>query len=178
MSEAKAAEAAERRRVVTWSDPKPLAEAAQAMAGLDFLRLMLAGVLPPPPVITLLGIVPAEIDEGRVVMRLAPGEHLYNPLGTVHGGVLATLLDSVMTCAVQTTLPRGRGCTTLEIKVNYIRAVTEAVGELTAEGRVVHAGRRSAVAEAKVRDARGRLCATASTTCLLFDLPPADAPSQ
>ena len=176
MGEATAAEVAERRRIVTWSDPKPLAEAGQATAGIDFLRLLLAGELPPPPVIALLGIVLAEVDEGRVVMRLMPGEHLYNPLGTVHGGVLATLLDSVMGCAVQTTLPRGRGYTTLEIKVNYLRAVTEAVGELTAEGRVVHAGRRSAVAEARVSDARGRLCATASTTCLVFDLPTVEPP--
>jgi uncharacterized protein (TIGR00369 family) len=80
------------------------------------------------------------------------------------------LLDSVLGCAVHTTLPAGRGYTSLEIKVNYVRAVTEASGELSAEGVVVHGGRRSAVAEAKVVDARGRLCATASTTCLVFDL--------
>ena len=176
MNQATAPQAMDRRRIVTWSDPKPLAEAGQSMAGLGFLRGVLTGELPPPPVAGLLGFMLAEVDEGRVVMRLMPGEHLYNPLGTVHGGVLATLLDSVMGCAVQTTLPRGRGYTTLEIKVNYVRAVTEAVGELTAEGRVVHAGRRSAVAEAKVSDARGRLCATASTTCLVFDLPVSEAP--
>lgn len=169
MTEATAGHAAERLRVVTWSDPKRLAEAGQGMAGIDFLRALRTGELPPPPIIALLGITLAEVEAGRVVMRLPPGEHLYNPLGTVHGGVLATLLDSVMGCAVQTMLPRGRGYTTLEIKVNYVRAVTETVGEVTAEGRVVHAGRRSAVAEAKATDAHGRLCATASTTCLVFD---------
>lgn len=178
MNEATTPRPIERRRVVTWSDPKLLAEAGQSMAGIEFLRSVLAGELPPPPIAELLGFVVAEVDEGRVVMRLPPGEHLYNPLGTVHGGVLATLLDSVMGCAVQTTLPRGRGYTTLEIKVNYVRAVTEASGELTADGRVVHAGRRSAVADAKLSDARGRLCATASTTCLVFDLPAADTHSR
>ncbi len=105
-------------------------------------------------------------------MNLTPAEYHYNPIGTMHGGILATLLDSVMGCAVHTTLPRGRAYTTLEIKVNYVRAVTDASGELAAEGRVVHTGRRSAVAEGKVTDAKGRLCATASTTCLVFDLPP------
>jgi uncharacterized protein (TIGR00369 family) len=108
-----------------------------------------------------------------VVMRLTPAEYHYNPIGTMHGGILATLLDSVMGCAVHSTLPKGRAYTSLEIKVNYVRAVTNESGELSAEGNVVHGGRRSAVAEAKVVDAKGRLCATASTTCLVFDLPQA-----
>ncbi|MEA2739079.1 MAG: hypothetical protein QOH05_2386 [Acetobacteraceae bacterium] len=89
----------------------------------------------------------------------------------MHGGILATLLDSVMGCAVHSTLPKGRAYTSLEIKVNNVRAVTSESGELAAEGKIVHGGRRSAVAEAKVVDAKGRLCATASTTCLVFDLP-------
>ncbi len=104
-------------------------------------------------------------------MRMPAGEYLYNPIGSVHGGALATLLDSVMGCAVHSTLPAGRGYTTLEIKVNYLRAVTEVSGCVTATGRVVHAGRRQAVAEASLADEAGRLCATASTTCLVFDLP-------
>jgi uncharacterized protein (TIGR00369 family) len=104
-------------------------------------------------------------------MRMIPAEYHYNPLGSVHGGILATLLDSVMGCAVHSTLPKGRGYTSLEIKVNYVRAVTGESGELSAEGRMVHGGRRSAVAEGRVVDAKGRLCATASTTCLVFDLP-------
>jgi uncharacterized protein (TIGR00369 family) len=116
------------------------------------------------------------VEEGRVVMRMPPGEHLYNPLGGVHGGGLATLLDSVMGCAVHSTLPPGRSYTTLEIKVNYVRAATAAAAELIAEGRVLHAGRRSAVAEAKIVDAGGRLLTTASTTCLVFDHEGAAAP--
>jgi uncharacterized protein (TIGR00369 family) len=141
------------------------------MAGLDLIRALRDGTVPPPPVIDLVGKSLAEVDAGRVVMNLTPAEYHYNPLGTMHGGILATLLDSVMGCAVHTTLPKGRGYTSLEIKVNYVRAVTNASGELSAEGKIVHGGNRSAVAEARVVDAKGRLCATASTTCLVFDLP-------
>ncbi len=166
------ADPAPRERTVAWGDPKAAARAGRTMAGLDFLLAMRDGALPPPPALVLLGIEMAEAEPGRVVMRLAPGEHLYNPLGSVHGGLIATLLDSVMGCAVHSTLPRGRGYTTLEIKVNYLRPVTEATGVVSAEGRVVHAGRQAAVAEARLTDAAGKLYATASTTCLVFDLPP------
>ena len=162
-----------RERTVSWSDPKEAARAGRAMAGLDFLIAMRDGTLPSPPALVLLGIEMAEAEPGRIVMRLLPGEHLYNPLGSVHGGMIATLLDSVMGCAVHSTLPQGRGYTTLEIKVNYLRAVTEGAGVVSAEGRVVQAGRQAAVAEARLTDAAGKLYATASTTCLVFDLPPA-----
>ena len=164
-----------RERTVTWGDPKAAAHAGRTMAGLDYLRAMGEGTLPPPPVSALLGMEVAEVEPGRVVMRLWPGEHLYNPLGSVHGGLLATLLDSVMGCAVHSTLPQGRGYTTLEIKVNYVRAVTDAAGMVSAEGRVVHVGRQTAVAEARLTDAAGKLYATANTTCLVFDLPDAGA---
>ena len=159
-----------RERSFTWSDPQLTAEAGRTMAGLDLMRALRDGTVPPPPVIDLVGISLIEVDAGRVVMNFTPAEYHYNPLGTMHGGILATLLDSVMGCAVHTTLPKGRGCTSLEIKVNYVRAVTNASGKLSAEGKIVHGGRRSAVAEARVVDAKGRLCATASTTCLVFDL--------
>ncbi|MCF4129193.1 PaaI family thioesterase [Methylobacterium sp. SyP6R] len=162
-----------RERRVTWSDPRATARAGQGLAGLDFLRALIAGEVPPPPIVALMGITLDEAEPGRVTMRMPAGEYLYNPIGSVHGGALATLLDSVMGCAVHSTLPAGRGYTTLEIKVNYLRAVTEGSGRVTAVGRVVHAGRRQAVAEASLTDEAGRLCATASTTCLVFDLPPA-----
>jgi uncharacterized protein (TIGR00369 family) len=141
------------------------------MAGVDFLRGMRDGGVPAAPIAALVGLAIAEVEEGRVVMRLTPAEYHYNPIGTMHGGILATLLDSVMGCAVHSTLPKGRAYTSLEIKVNYVRAVTGDSGELSAEGKIVHGGRRSAVAEGKVVDAKGRLCASASTTCLVFDLP-------
>jgi uncharacterized protein (TIGR00369 family) len=159
----------ERRRVVTWHDPKASARLGAQMAGLDYLRAMMAGDLPPPPAIELLGITMLSAEPGIVRMGMPVGEYLYNPIGTVHGGTIATLLDSVLGCAVHSMLPAGRGYTTLEIKVNYLRAVTEATAEIVAEGRTVHVGRQSAVAEGRVTDESGRIYATASTTCLVFD---------
>jgi len=160
-----------RERTFAWTDPKLTADASRGMAGLDLLAGMRDGTIPGAPIAALVGLSIAEVEAGRIVMCLTPAEYHYNPIGSMHGGILATLLDSVMGCAVHSTLPRGRAYTSLEIKVNYVRAVTNESGELSAEGKVVHAGRRSAVAEGKVVDAKGRLCATASTTCLIFDLP-------
>lgn len=160
-----------RERTYTWTDPALIAEASKGMAGLDLLRGLRDGTVPPAPFASLIGLTMSDVEHGRVVMHLTPSEYHYNPIGTMHGGILATLLDSVMGCAVHSTLPKGRAYTSLEIKVNYVRAVTIASGELSAEGRLVHGGRRSAVAEGTVVDARGRLCATASTTCMVFDLP-------
>jgi uncharacterized protein (TIGR00369 family) len=159
----------ERRKVVTWSDPEAAARAGSSLSGLAYLEAIRDGAIPPPPAVALLDIALAHVEEGLVRMRLTPAEQHYNPLGSVHGGVIATLLDSVMGCAIHSTLPQGRGYTTLELKVNYLRAVTLATGEVTAEGRLVHAGRRSVVAEAKLADASGRLYATASTTCLFVE---------
>ncbi|WP_246753160.1 PaaI family thioesterase [Methylobacterium organophilum] len=136
----------------------------------------MAGKIPPPPAIQLLGIELVSVDPGTARMCMPAAEYLFNPLGSVHGGSLATLLDSVMGCAVHATLPLGRGYTTLEFKLNFLRAATERSGLLTAVGQVVHAGRQQAVAEGRLSDASDRLVATASTTCLLFDLPGARTP--
>lgn len=163
--------AVERRKTITWSDPKAAARTGIRLSGLDYLDAIRTGALPPPPAAACLDIELAQVEEGRVLMRLEPAEHHYNTIGSVHGGVIATLLDSVMGCAVHSTLPPGRAYTTLEIKVNYLRPITEATGEVTAEGRLVHGGRRSAVAEAKLTDASGKLYATASTTCLVVEPP-------
>ena len=160
-----------RSRTVTWADPVAGARAMHGLPGLAALRAMIGGEIPPPPIVALTGIRMLAAEAGVVTMAMEPGEYLYNPLGSVHGGAIATLLDSVMGCAVHSTLPAGRGYTTLEIKVNYLRAVTEATGTVTATGRVVHAGRQQAVAEARLVDAAERVLAVASTTCLVFDLP-------
>ncbi len=165
-----------RRRIVEWADPRAIAAAGQALAGIDFLRALMAGKIPPPPAIQLLGIELVSVDPGTARMCMPAAEYLFNPLGSVHGGSLATLLDSVMGCAVHATLPLGRGYTTLEFKLNFLRAATERSGLLTAVGQVVHAGRQQAVAEGRLSDASDRLVATASTTCLLFDLPGARTP--
>jgi uncharacterized protein (TIGR00369 family) len=166
-----------RRRTVEWADPRSIAAAGQARSGIDFLRALIAGEIPPPPAIQLLGIAFVSVDPGSARMQMPAAEYLFNPLGSVHGGSLATLLDSVMGCAVHSTLPVGRGYTTLEFKMNFLRAATERSGVLTAVGQVIHGGRRQAVAEGRLSDASGHLVATASTTCLLFDLPGAMSPA-
>lgn len=160
----------ERVRTVEWDDPRIVAEMARAHSGIDLFRRLLAGEGAPPPIMKLIGQTLEEVEAGRVVMKLEAGEYLYNPIGMVHGGAIATLLDSVMGCAVHTMLPKGRAYSTLELKVNYIRATTVESGAVTAEGRAVHVGRRSAVAEGKAFDPAGKLVATASTTCLVFDV--------
>lgn len=160
-----------RVRTTRWHDPAALAHTARGMAGLDFLRSLVAGDLPPPPIVALLGIRLVAAEAGTVTMSLAAGEHLYNPIGSVHGGAIATLLDSVMGCAVHSRLPAGRGYTTLEIKVNYVRALSVESGDGLAIGRAIHVGRQTALADATLTDGAGRLCATATTTCLVFDLP-------
>lgn len=167
----------ERQRVVTWSDPKEAARAGRGLAGIDHLGAMMRGDIAGPPIMALLGIRIVSVDEGLVRMAINGAEYLYNPIGSVHGGVAATVLDSVMGCAVHSLLPAGRGYTTLEIKVNYVRAITDAVGEVIGEGRIAHMGRQTAVADARLTDAAGRLYATASTTCLVFDIPSSRASS-
>ena len=158
-------------RTFTWDDPRAGAAAGRGMPGIDYLRAIKAATVPRAPIGALLGFDIAEIEPGRVSMTLPPGDHMANLNGVMHGGMMATLLDSVMGCAVHSTVPLGRGYTTLEIKVNYLRAITAASGLITAIGQVVHGGRQMAVAEARATDAAGQLCAIASTTCLLFDLP-------
>ncbi len=160
-----------RERVIQWQDPAALAATARGMSGREFLEALVAGRLPPPPIARLVDFTLTEIGDGHVVLALAPHESHYNPIGSVHGGVIATVLDTVMGCAVHSTLPAGRGYTTLEIKVNYLRAVTVQSGPLRAIGRVIHAGRQTAVAEATLVDGRDRILAHASTTCLIFDAP-------
>ena len=162
-----------RERIVRWQDPAPTNQVVGTRAGVDVLRAMKAGELPPPPVAMLVGLEIDEVESGRVVMSIVPDEVHYNPLGTVHGGIIATLLDTVMGCAVHSTLPAGRGYTTLSISVNYIRAVTIATGRVTATGTIEHAGRSTAIARGTLHDAAGKLMATAETTCLMFDAPAA-----
>jgi uncharacterized protein (TIGR00369 family) len=141
-----------------------------ALSGLELLRAWQAGGAGAdrPSIGRLLGMVPKQIDEGSVTFAVTPQPDFANPLGTVHGGICATLLDSVMGCAVHTTLPAGVGYTTLELKVNYIRSVAVDAGELTGVGTVIHAGRTTATAEGKVFSHDGKLVAHGTTTCIVF----------
>lgn len=158
----------ERTRTYSWADPLAMAERGHDMDGLDYLRRVLTGEIPKPPIAATLDFALVEVERGRAVFEAVPREYHYNPIGVVHGGLAATLLDSAMGCAVHSVMPAGLAYTTLEIKVNYIRALTSATGPVRAEGTVVHAGKRTAVAEGRVTDAGGAVYATASTTCIIL----------
>src|SRR2546427_1085720 len=147
----------QRTRTVIWNDPAPALRAVQTMSGIEYLKAMQSGELPPPPITALIGMAMVEVSEGRVVFSAEPAEYHYNPLGTVHGGITATLLDSAMGCAVQSMLPHGGGYTTLELKVNYLRPMTSKTGTVYAEGKIIHVGGRTATAEARLMDASGKL---------------------
>ena len=155
---------------ISCSDPRAVADAARSLSGLEFFQKAIAGELPFAPIGSLLGFVMVEAENGRVVFAATPAEYHFNPIGTVHGGFAATLLDSATACAVHTTLPLGKAYTTLELKVNYVRPITLQTGPMRCIGQVIHPGRRVATSEARLVDAQGKLYAHATSTCLVFDL--------
>ena len=158
-----------RRREVAWDDPRDGAALAAGLSGLDYVRGIAEGRFPPPPIAALLGMSILEVEPGRAVFGLAVGEHLYNPIGSVHGGVFCTLLDSAMGCAVHSSLDRGQAYTTLELKVNIVKALTLSTPGVVATGQVVSAGRRVATASGQITGPDGTLYAHATTTCLVFE---------
>ena len=143
-------------------------EVMASMPGLDFVRAIFATQLPEPPIMQTVEPFDCTAEPGLVVIHSEPGLRHYNPIGSVHGGYAAILLDSAMGLAVQSTLPAGTGYTTLEFKISFVRGMSEASGVIRTEGRVLNAGRRVATAEARITDAKGRLLAHATTTCLVF----------
>lgn len=159
-----------RETTVTWTDPSQGLSLLPTMDGIDFLRKMATGEIPGPPIGAHMGMQIAEVDEGTVTFHCHPDESHYNPIGMVHGGLVCTLLDSVLGCAVHTTLPKGTGYTSIEIKVNYLRPVSKDSGPLVATGRVTKSGRRVAFAEGEVVDNTGKTVATASGSLLIFPL--------
>ncbi len=151
-------------------------ETMTAMSGLQALRALIAGEFPPPPMAVTLNFRLVEADEGRALFLGTPRMDFYNPLGTVHGGWAATVLDSALGCAVHSTLKPGEAYTTVEFKVNLVRPITDETGELSCEGVIVHRGGRIATSEATLKDADGRLHAHGSETCIIIPLDAA-APS-
>src|SRR4051812_36010341 len=145
-------------------------DVVKTMTGLELLRAVIAGKLPAPPIAKVLDFTLVEVEHGRALFEGTPRFEFYNPLGSVHGGYAATLLDSCMGCAVHTTMDKGMGYTTLEFKINFVRALTGDIGKVRAEGRLLYGGRRSATAEGKLTDSSGKLLAHATTTCLVFPL--------
>ncbi|MBE7528920.1 MAG: PaaI family thioesterase [Chloroflexi bacterium] len=157
-----------RSRLIEWQDPQLTAVKATQMNGLDFFRAWQTGEVPAPPIGVLLNFWLKEVADGRIVFTMQPKEYHFNPIGAVHGGVIATILDSAMSCAVHTKLPVGGGYTTLEIKVNYIRPITTQTGQLDCVGDVIHLGRRMATAEGNLVDAAEKLYAHGTATCMVF----------
>ena len=162
--------ASERTRTIQWHDPLATAARGRDLSGLEFLEGMRAGTIPPPPIAVLLGFEIVELSEGKATFAVVPGEHHYNPIGVVHGGVAATLLDTVMGCAVHTRLPRGRAYTSLDVQVRYLRPLTVKTGRVLCTGAAVHVGARTATAEGRLVDEAGKLYATGTTSCLVFDI--------
>jgi uncharacterized protein (TIGR00369 family) len=142
-----------------------------ATPGIDFVRAIFEGKLPAPPIMQGIEPFDSTAEPGLVVIHSIPGFRHYNPIGSVHGGYAATLLDSAMGLAVHSMLPAGTGYTTLEFKISFIRGMTKDTGPVRTEGRVLNVGRRAATAEARITDAKDRLLAHATTTCLVFEIP-------
>ncbi len=158
-----------RTRTFTWEDPAVIAARGRQMSGLEAMQAIIAGSLPPPPIARLLDIVLIEADRGRVVFALEPAEWMYNVIDTVHGGVAATLLDSCMGCAVQTTLEAGAGYATGDLHVRYIRPISQPGGRVLAQGTVVHVGSRTATAEGRLcLESDGSLLAHGTTGCVVW----------
>jgi uncharacterized protein (TIGR00369 family) len=158
----------QRSRTITWEDPMPAVQLGRTISGIEYLKAIQSGELPAPPFAVLMGMWISEVSEGRAVFAFEAAEYHYNPLGTVHGGVMATLLDSAMGCAVQSMLPAGTTYTTLEIKVNYLRPLTTKAGTVYCEGKIIHLGGRIATAESRLTDAEGKLYAHGTTTCIVL----------
>lgn len=161
-------ELTQQSKTITWVDPRPQAAKALTMSGLDYLQAIMAGEIPGAPIASHINMEFIGVEPGIAIMAATPDESHYNPIGSVHGGFFATLLDSVCGCAVQTTLPAGQAYTSLDLSVNFLRGITTETGRVVATGRVTKPGSRAAFVEADIKDANGRLLATATSTCLVF----------
>lgn len=158
----------DRSLTISWEDPLESAEAGLRLAGLEYMRAVASGEIPRPPIARLLGMAIVEADEGRAVFALTPGEQHYNPLGVVHGGIAATILDSAMGCAVHTTLPAGWSYGTLDVSARFVRPISADTGRVLCEGNVVHRGRATATTEGRVwAEESGKLLAHGSGSALL-----------
>lgn len=139
-----------------------------SLTGLETMQLIVAGELPPPGIAVLLGMSVIEVGDGFATFELSPDERMMNPIGSIHGGIAATILDSCLGCAVHTTLPPGVGYTTAQLNVHYLRAMQPGMGPVRATGTVIHRGRKQSTAEGKLVDSSGKLIAHATTTCLML----------
>lgn len=161
---------ANRSRTIQWEDPKSSSRDKQNISGRDYLCAIRDGSLAPPPAAALVGYHIVSVDTGRTVFGLEPSEYHYNPFSTVHGGMLSTLLDAAMTAAVMTLLPPGKACSTLDLKVSFIRPVSDRTGLVKAEANILHCGKRVATAQGHIHDKHNKLYAHATSTCLIIQI--------
>jgi len=158
-----------RSRTLVWQDPVATAAAGATMTGLEYMSAIVSGALPPPPIAVTMRLRPIELEEGRVVFEGEPGEEHYNPIGVVHGGYAATLLDSALGCAVHTTLPAGVAYTSLGLEAKFVRPISRDTGRVLCEAKVLYRGRKQATAEARLSVAEsGKLLAHAVATCMIL----------
>jgi uncharacterized protein (TIGR00369 family) len=158
-----------RTRTITWDDPMSALTDGAALSGIEFIRAIFEGKLPSPPITATMGFTGGSVEEGKVTFVGEAAEHLYNPIGVVHGGFAMTMLDSAMGCAVHTTLDVGEAYTTLEAKVNFVRPITLDTGPVRCEGTVIHRGGKIATAEGRlIAERTGKLLAHGTTTCMVF----------
>ncbi len=160
----------DRKRIHEWSNPLEMAEKVKTMSGFDFLNGILNGELPPAPIAETLGFHPLSLEEGKAVFEFEPREFHYNPIGSVHGGVITTVLDTVMGCSLQSALPQGVAYTTLELKVNFLKAVTISDGKMKSTGKIIHLGKTTALVEADLKDEAGKVYAHGVSTCMIFNI--------
>jgi uncharacterized protein (TIGR00369 family) len=158
-----------RNRTLVWQDPVATAAAGATMTGMEYMTAIVEGAMPPPPIAVTMLLRPVELEEGRVVFEGLPGEEHYNPIGVVHGGYAATLLDSALGCAVHTTLPAGVGYTSLGLEAKYVRPISRDTGRVLCEATVLYRGRRQATAEATLTEAQsGKLLASGTSTLMIL----------
>jgi uncharacterized protein (TIGR00369 family) len=161
----------ERSRTIVWDDPQiNKRDALSSVSGLDYLKAILNGQISPPPAARLIGYRISDVEKGYAVFELHPEEHHYNPYATVHGGILSTLLDSAMTAAVLSTLPQGVTCSTVEVKVNFVKPVTAECEVVRCEAKPVHIGRKLATVEGRIKGRNGKLYAHGTSTCLIIKI--------
>jgi uncharacterized protein (TIGR00369 family) len=158
----------ERTRTFTWDDPMITAAGAKGLSGLEFMQALQAGTFPGAPIIHTMGFELRSVEAGKVVFTVEPAEYHYNPIGSVHGGVYATLLDSAAGCSVHTLLPADVGYTSLDLSVKFLGSARMGSGPLICTGTVPHLGRRTALAEARIEDQNGKLLASATSSCLIL----------
>jgi len=166
---AESSPATSRSRHLVWQDPVPTAAEGAGMTGMEYMSAIVGGTMPPPPIAVTMRLRPVELEEGRVIFEGEPGEEHYNPIGVVHGGYAATLLDSALGCAVHTTLPAGVGYTSLGLEAKYVRPITRDTGRVLCEATVLYRGRKQATSEATLTAAdSGKLLASGTSTCMIL----------